>query len=205
MYNQIMNEFLLDPNFAYLVLVLGLLLGAMAIFTPGTGIPEAGAVILLLLAGWEVYNLPVNAWALLVLLLAAVFYVLAFRQSRPQLYLGLSILALVIGSAFLFRGETPFQPAVNPLLALVASALSSSFIWIGGRKALEARRLAPAHSLEGLIGAVGEAKSDIQDEGSVQVAGELWSARSNQPIASGAQVRVLGREGFILHVEAIVK
>lgn len=202
-YNQIVNEILLNPNLAYLILVLAFMMMAMAIFTPGTGLFEVGAVILLILAGWEVYNLPTNAWAFIVLLLAAIFFLLAFRQTRPYLFLGLSILTLVIGSTFLFRGASWSQPAVNPLLALFASVLSSGFIWIGTHKAMEARRLTPAHNLEGLVGAVGEAKTEIHDEGSVQVAGELWSARSLNPIAAGARVRVIGREGFILEVEAI--
>jgi membrane-bound serine protease (ClpP class) len=198
-----MDEILLNPNLAYLILVLAFMLIATAIFTPGTGLPEGGAAILLVLAGWEVYNLPTNTWAFVVLFLAAIFFILAFRQNRPYLFLGLSILALVIGSTFLFRGESSGQPAVNPLLALIASTLSSGFIWIGTRKTLEARKLAPAHNLEGLVGKVGEAKTEIHDEGSVQVAGELWSARSEKPISAGEQVRVTGREGFILEVEAI--
>ncbi len=205
MYNEHMNDvdILLNPNLAYLFLVLGFLLILMAIMTPGTGLLEIGGLILLILAGWEITNLPINAWALGVLLLAAIFFLLAFRQSRPQLYLGLSILALVLGSTFLFRGETWSQPAVNPFLALTVSVLSSGFIWLAARKTLEARRISPSHSLESLIGAIGEAKTEIFEDGSIQVAGELWSARSEKTIPAGSQVRVIGREGFILEVEAI--
>jgi len=205
MYNELMNEVLLNPNMAYVFLVLGFLLIIMAIMTPGTGLFEIGALILLILAGWEITNLPINAWALAILLLAAIFFLLAFRQSRPQLYLGLSILALVLGSAFLFRGEAWYQPAVNPILALAASVLSSGFIWIATRKTLEARRVSPSHSLESLVGATGEAKTEIYEDGSVQVAGELWSARSEKTIPAGSLVRVTGREGFILEVEAITQ
>jgi len=203
MYNQIVNEILLDPNLAYLILVVGLLLAAMAVISPGTGLFEVGALILLILAGWEVYNLPINAWSLIVLLLGAVFFVLAFRQTRPALFLGLSILAVVIGSAFLFRGETWSQPAVNPILALVVSILAGGFLWVGTRKALEARLLSPVHNLGTLIGATGEAKTDIHEEGSVQVSGELWSARSERPILAGVKVRVVEREGYILQVEEL--
>jgi membrane-bound ClpP family serine protease len=48
---------------------------------------------------------------------------------------------------------------------------------------------------------VGEAKTRIQNDGTVQVAGELWSARSDTPIAAGNMIRVVKREGFILVVE----
>ena len=57
--------------------------------------------------------------------------------------------------------------------------------------------------LQALIGAIGEAKTDIHQEGSVYAGGEQWSARSDQPIPTGARVRVLEREGFTLKVEAI--
>ena len=63
----------------------------------------------------------------------------------------------------------------------------------------------PAHDLGALIGAIGETETAISDEGSVQVAGELWSARSEGPIPEGSQVRVVGREGFYLKVELITE
>jgi membrane-bound ClpP family serine protease len=52
-----------------------------------------------------------------------------------------------------------------------------------------------------LIGQSGQAKSEILDGGSVQVASELWSARSEQSIPAGSWVRVIKREGFTLIVE----
>jgi membrane-bound serine protease (ClpP class) len=164
---------------------------------------ELGALALFIVAAWEIFNLAVNLWALVILLLAVIFFLLAFRRTWSRLFLGLSILALVIGSAFLFQGEAWYLPAVNPILAVVASVLSSGFIWFATRKALEARRLALAHSLEELVGATGEAKTEVHDEGSVPVGGELWSAHSQQPIPAGSKVRVVGREGFILEVEVL--
>ena len=61
----------------------------------------------------------------------------------------------------------------------------------------------PSHDLEALIGQVGEAKSKIHENGSVQVAGELWSARSEHTISVGSSVRVIKRDGFVLLVEKV--
>ena len=58
-------EFLLIPNIAYLVLVAAVLLTLVAIMTPGTGIAEILAVFALLLAGYAVYHLSFNWWALI--------------------------------------------------------------------------------------------------------------------------------------------
>jgi membrane-bound ClpP family serine protease len=52
-----------------------------------------------------------------------------------------------------------------------------------------------------LVGQPGEARTEVYNDGSVQVSGELWSARSDHPIPAGSHVRVVGREGFVLVVE----
>lgn len=197
-----METFFFDPNVAYLMLVAGFLLAILALLSPGTGIFEAAALLTLLLAGWEVYHLPINLWALIVLLGGVFPFLLALRKSQRLYYLAFSIAALVIGSAFLFKGEG-WKPAVNPFLALVVSTLSSGFFWLVAIKMLETVRLQPQHDPTRLIGAVGEAKTEIYQEGSAQVAGELWSAHSAQSIPKGAAVRVISREGLILEVEVL--
>jgi membrane-bound ClpP family serine protease len=83
----------------------------------------------------------------------------------------------------------------------VASGLVAGFLWIAVRKSVEATSMKPTHDLAGLVGQIGEARTRVDDEGSVLVAGEMWSARSEKPIPAGSSVRVIRREGFILIVE----
>ena len=194
-------DILLNPNIAYLVLVAGFVLALLALIAPGTGLLEISALFMLLLAGYCVYNLPVNLWALGLLVLGVFPFILALRKSGELIYLIVSIVALVVGSSFLFRGEG-WLPAVDPFLALFVSIVTAVSFWWAGRKAIEAELTTPTHDLQQLIGAMGEAKTDIQVEGSVQVAGELWTARSQTLIPAGSEVRVVAREGFILDVES---
>lgn len=194
-------DFLLNPNIAYLILITGILLGFLAIVTPGTGLLEVGALFCVVLAGYAVYNLSVNWWALLLLLISIAPFLYAVRKPKRELYLGVSILLLVIGSVFLFAVDG-FKPAVNPLVALLSSGLVSAFLWIVVRKSVQAASARPAHDLEGLVGKMGEARTEIDDDGSVFVAGEMWSARSgSNSIPVGSHVRVVRREGFTLVVE----
>jgi len=195
-------DFLLDPNVAYFLLVTGFLLAILALFAPGTGILEVGAVLILVLAGYGVINLPLNLWALVILILGVFPFILALRQSRRLVFLAISIAALVIGSVFLFRSEERIM-AVDPLLAAPVSALAVGFLWFIARKGLEAIARRPDHSLERLSGLVGTAESDIFLEGSVSVGGEQWSARSEEFIPAGSRVRVIGRQGLVLIVEAV--
>ena len=195
------ENILLNPNLAYLLLVGGFSLALMAILTPGTGVLEIGAFFSLLLAGYGIYSLPINYWALIILLLGVFPFIFAVRKSGQVAYLAISILALVIGSAYLFKGSVVWKPAVNLVLALVTSLLVGGFFWIIGRKTLEADAAPPSHDLSTLIGATGEAKTDVHQEGSAQVLGELWAVRSDRFIPNGATVRVIARDGFILEVE----
>ena len=193
-------DFLLEPNIAYLILLGGVLLGLMAIVTPGTGLFEVGAFFCLALAGYAVYNLSFNWWALIILILSIVPFIYAIQKPKRELYLGISILLLVVGSVFLFAKDG-WKPAVNPFVALLTSGLMSAFLWIAVRKTTQAASARPTHDLEVLVGSTGEAKTKVHEDGSVYVAGEMWSAKSDSPIPAGSSIRVVRREGFILVVE----
>jgi membrane-bound ClpP family serine protease len=192
-------DFLLDPNVAYLVLMAGVLLLMIAIVSPGTGVFEVGAFFCLVLAGYTVYNLSFNWWALIVLGLSIIPFIYAIQKPKREVFLGLAILLLIVGSVFLFAKENG-QPSVSPLIAIPASLLVAGLVWISVRKSMQAAGIRPVHDLE-LVGQVGEARTKIHDDGSVQVAGELWSARSENLIPAGSHIRVVRREGFILVVE----
>lgn len=193
-------DFLLEPNVAYLILLAGVVMGFLALVTPGTGALEVGALFCVLLTGYVVYNMPFNWWALLLLGLSIIPFVFSIQKPNRELYLGISLLLLVIGSVFIFPSEERFF-AVNPVIAIAASSLAAGFIWISVRKSMEAASARPIHDLEGLLGMIGEARTKVHDDGSVQVRGELWSARSEREIPAGSSIRVVRRDGFVVVVE----
>jgi membrane-bound ClpP family serine protease len=193
-------QYLTDPNFAYVLLVSGAILTLLAIVTPGTGLLEVGALFMLALSGYGAYQLGFNLWALIVMLLMLVPFVYALRKPKREIYLAASILMLIVGSIYLYPTEG-LKPAVNPYLAVVVSVFTGIFLWLIVIKAMAAMHARPNHDLGSLIGQCGETKTVVHSEGSVQVDGELWTARSEKRIPSGKQVRVVGRNGFILIVE----
>jgi len=193
-------DFLLDPNVAYLILLGAVLLAMMSLATPGTGLFEIGAFFCILLAGYAIYQLSFNWWALVLLGLSIVPFVYALQKPKREPYLALSFLLLVVGSVFIFP-RTENQAVVNPLVAVLASGLVAGFLWLAVRKSVEAAGIRPTHDLDGLIGKIGEARTNVEEEGSVQVDGELWTARSEKTIPAGSSIRVLRRDGFVLIVE----
>ena len=193
-------DFLLDPNVAYLFLLGGVLLAMLSLAAPGTGLFEIGALFCIALAGYAVYNLNFNWWAIVLVALSIFPFLYTIQKPKREPFLVLAILLVVVGSIFLFSQEDG-RPVVNPVLATVASVLVAGFMWFAVQKSIQASTMRPTHDLNALVGVVGEARTKIKDDGSVQVDGELWSARSEQEIPVGSPVRVVRREGFILFVE----
>ena len=193
-------ELLFDPSIAYLLLVFGFILTLLAIASPGTGLLEAGAFFTMALVGYIAFKIGLNPWALGVLVIGLVPFVYAMRRPKAGGWLALSILLTLGGSLYLFN-SSGWIPRVNPIVALAASVLAGVFIWMVVGKILQAAQREPSHDLQRLIGQTGDAKTRVHESGTVQVAGELWSARSDKEIPSGKPVRVVGREGFVLIVE----
>ena len=193
-------DILLNPNIAYLLLVAATFLGLVALTSPGSGIPEISALFCMVLAGYAVYHLSFNWWALAILVVSVVPFVFSIRGPRRELWLAVSIAGLTVGSVFFFPAGQGII-SVNPALAIITSALYAVFLWIAVRKVLQVSQTRPVNDISVLIGQRGETKTPVKAEGSVQVAGELWSARSEIPIPIGSQVRVVGRDGFILIIE----
>lgn len=193
-------DLLLDPNIAYLILLGGVLLAMLALASPGTGLLEIGALFCIALAGYAVYNLSFNWWAIVLVGLSIVPFLYAIQKPKREPFLALAILLVVVGSVFLFSRDG-WLPVVNPILAVIASALVAGFMWFAVQKSMQAFLTRPTHDLDALVGQIGEARTKVKDDGSVQVAGELWSARSIEAISAGSHIRVVRREGFVLVVE----
>jgi membrane-bound ClpP family serine protease len=195
-------NFLLDPNVAYVLLVGGFMLAILALFSPGTGLLEVGALFVLVLAGYSISNLSFNWWAVVILLVGVFPFLLALRKSRRWYFLLISIISLVVGSIFMFR-SVGGKAAIDPILAVVVSIVTSGLLWLIGIRGIEALGRHPDHDLTRLVGMKGEARTRISMEGTVYVNGEEWSARSSNSIPAGSPIVVTSRQGLVLLVEPV--
>ena len=75
------------------------------------------------------------------------------------------------------------------------------FFGFGMTVALKARERIRTAQV-GLVGLVGDVRSDLNPEGGVHVKGTIWRARSTDGfIPKGKRVRVKGIDGLVLRVE----
>lgn len=202
---QAVFDVIANPNIAYALLVLGLLALVMAFAVPGTGLLEIGAGLCLLLALLGLSRLPVNIAGLLLILVGIGLFIADIQIQSGLVALGGAVI-LGLGSLFLFRpDEQAF--AVSWWLIMLVSGGSAIFFGFGLQRALRAMQQRPVISQDNLIGAHGVIKSPITPEsrfvGTAQVAGELWTVKSDEPIGEGAPVVVVLVEGLTLFVRAL--
>lgn len=198
-------EAFLNPNVAYVMLVISFILAILALLSPGTGMLELGALFALVLSGYIISSLPFNWWAFPIFIAAFVGLFFAVRIKTPKTVwtlLAVSFVLLLAGSAFLFD-FTNGGLAVHPLLNVSLSLIVVSLTWWVARKTLEAFESHKAFDLDRIVGMVGRADTDIQTYGSVYVNGENWTAISTTFIPTGSQVRVIRRQGLQLEVEPL--
>ena len=191
-------EITLTADLAFFALLAAIFLGAIAFITPGTGLLELGTLLMLVVSGYGILQFGVRTWALALLLGSLGPLAYALRRPRRYLALGVAVIGLAVGAAFLF----PRPQAVSPLMAVGGSLMFALLMWFMAAQA-QVPALAADVTPHRLIGMIGTARSPVHDEGSVQVGGQLWSARSEFPIPEGQEVRVVAVEGLVLVVEAV--
>jgi len=195
-------DLLLNPNLAYLLLMVGTLLALLAVLTPGTGLLELGAVIVLVVVGIQLFNIPINLWALGLVVVGAGIYVLSVIRRGDPVLMAAGLVVIYIGTALIYRSETSLI-AADIWLILLASLGEGTFLWVVTRKVLAAAESPPIQDLEALIGTRGETRTRVFGDGTVYADGEEWSARSSQPIPANSVVIIKAREGFTLVVEPL--
>lgn len=189
------------PNIAYVLLVIGFVLSVLALLTPGTGVVEIIGLFSLIIAGYGIISNPVNYWAF-IFLVPFLPLIFIYRKKKKDYFLIISIAALNIGSYTLFKSPSGGF-AVSPIVAIVVVIVNAPLIWILVKKIIEAIDRKPDFDPANIIGEIGDARTNIYQEGTAYVGGEEWSSRSEERIIKGDKIRVVKKEGLILLVEKL--
>ncbi|MGA2110815.1 MAG: NfeD family protein [Anaerolineales bacterium] len=195
-------QFLQNPDVVFLFLLVGIWAGTFAMVIPGTGLLEIISVFCLLVVAAASLTIPLNLWAIGLLVLGAAAFVAEVWRPRRGLLLLAAVIFFSFGSVLLFRGPQNMVTGVSWPLAVGGSAVSLGFFWFVVQRTMLAHRKRPDLDLGRLIGQLGFTVTDVDGHGSVQVASEQWSARAEAHLPAGTRVEVVGREGLTLLVRA---
>jgi len=197
---QALWQLLINPNVAYLLLIIGLWAAITAFIMPGTGLPETIAAVCLVLAITGLAQLPVNLVGAAMIALAFVLFVLEFKVVSHGALTAGGVVAFALGSIFLVR-PTESQPGLSLWVVGLATLATAAFFAVGVTAAVRTlRQPVFSNPQRRLVGARGVVKQPLSPVGTVQVKSELWSAVADEPLAAGEHVVVTAIEGLRLRV-----
>jgi membrane-bound serine protease (ClpP class) len=198
---------LTNPNIVFLLLTLGVQALLIEISNPGGWVAGFVGVVALALATYGLGILPVNWFGIVFLLLSFVLFLLDVKAPTHGALTAAGLASFIIGGLVLFNSPNvpSFDRVSVPLVVIMGFILAGIFFTLV-TFALRARRAPLRMGGKRIIGHVGVARSAINPTGTVQVGGELWTARlaEEEPaIPIGAAVEVENIEGVRLRVRRV--
>jgi membrane-bound serine protease (ClpP class) len=192
-------DLLIDPNIIALMLSIGLIGIVVELWNPGLVFPGTVGAISLIVGLYGLQVLPISIAGLLLMLLAAAFFVAeAFIVSHGALAVAGAI-TFVIGSLMLFDPAGDAYQVSLPVALSIAATLMLMF-GFALTKAAQARRMPAAVGPHRLVGETAQ----VRGPDLVFVDGELWHARTADglPLEPGERVVVeaVDQEGLRLVV-----
>jgi membrane-bound serine protease (ClpP class) len=168
-------EILVNPNVAYLLILVGLVGMVIELFSPGLIVPGTIGVISFLLGLYGTAQLPVTAAGVL-LLVFGVAMIIAEAHLPTHGILGASGVAALIASGLVLYDTNTSTFEISPLVVIIAGLVMGGFLTFAVERTIRARRLPSRTGWEEMVGAVGEVRDPLNPIGQIFVEGALWRA-----------------------------
>jgi membrane-bound serine protease (ClpP class) len=194
-----------DPNFAYIILMIGIYGILFELYSPGAIFPGVIGAISLILAFYSLHTLPVNYAGFALIILAVILFIAEIKViSHGLLTIG-GVVSLILGSIMLIDVESTLEVArISWKVILMVVLFTTAFFLFAIGFGIKAQNRKPTTGIEGIVGEIGETLGDLDPGGQIRVHGELWNAESLEGfIGRGTKVKVDGVSNLKLWVRKI--
>lgn len=187
-----------SPEVAYLFFTMGLALLVFELFTAGVGVAGVLGAVFLTLGSYGLAALPTRWWAIALILIAMILLAIDIQTNVPRIYTMLGLISFVLGSWFLYDGVS--MSRVTFVVGVIGALL---YAYTGMPSMVRTRFSTPTIGRKWMIGELGEAITDVDPEGTVQIRDVAWRAITNRatPVEKGGNVRVVGIDRLVLEIE----
>jgi membrane-bound serine protease (ClpP class) len=207
--------FIVNPDLAYILLVLGILGVIFELTSPGAIAPGVVGALSLLIAFISFGSLPTNVGGIVFIVLAVVLFIVDLKAPTHGFLTAGGVVAFVLGSLLLFppwrgaagsaaaapTGRFTVDISISPVLIVVMTVLIAAFFTFVLAKGIGAQARKVSFGAEMLPGSAAMALTDLGPEGLVRLGGEQWSAvAEGGMIRAGDRVEVVSRDGLRLVV-----
>jgi membrane-bound ClpP family serine protease len=192
-----------NPTLAYILLTMGSLGLVLELLHPGAIVPGVVGGICFVLALYALGTLPLNSAGVGLVALGLLLFGLEPFLTAHGILAVAGAVAFAFGSLLLINAPDAPYLRISPVaIAAVTAVLAGFFLLLVGF-VLRARRRAVVTGREGLVGATGIVRRDIQPgrQGMVLVLGELWRATASEGrLKRDEQIIVERVDGLVLVV-----
>jgi membrane-bound serine protease (ClpP class) len=200
-----------DPNIAFILLVIGVLLVTIEFFHPTLLMGISGALCLAL-AFYGSGGLPLNILGVVLVVLGIAMLVLEPSVPSHGLLTVGGIAIFIVGAVAFYGSPGPYLPSAVvawPIIVVMTALATTYGAFLVGTLMQMRRQPMPVGAglvgIDSVVGLVGEVQRDLAPLGTVYVGREHWSAKTEDgpTLQRGTKVRVIRQEGLTLIVEKV--
>lgn len=197
---ELFNNFFSNPDWAYLLLLIGLLGVLIELSTPGATFPGIVGIISLIISIYLFTQFQISYFGIGLITLGFLLLILEVKFVTFGALAVLGVTAFAFGSYNLVTGGSNMQISLS--MVITASAVLLAFSLLLLYLGLKAQKNKKATGADAIIGSVCIVSKDIYPNsvGEVKVLGERWRAKSNQYCKTGDEVIVDKIENLTLFV-----
>ncbi|MBV8425539.1 MAG: hypothetical protein JO349_10110 [Candidatus Eremiobacteraeota bacterium] len=200
---DVAEQFLLllsDPNVGLILMTIAMYGIIFELNYPFAVFPGVMGVLALILAFASFAVVSVNVAGLLFIIFALILFIVDIKVPSHGVLTTGGLLSFILGGVLLTEYQQPFLRISIPVLVTVALLTTAFFVFVIGA-GVRAQRRRVRTGPQGLVGALGVARSDLAPKGTVFLDGALWRAETAEnAIHTGEPVRVVEIRGLRLKV-----
>lgn len=200
-----------DPDIAFVLLVLGVLLVAIELFHPTLLMGLTGALCLAL-SFYGSGSLPLNVLGVVLVVIGLALVILEPNVPSHGILTVAGLAVFIVGAVAFYGSPGPYLPAVSvawPIIAVMSAAAGLyGLVVVGALIRLRNQPVPVGAGLVGIgtvIGQIGKVEADLNLIGTVYVGREAWSARTEDGsvLSRGQKISVVRQDGLTLIVRRV--